>query len=39
MGNCIDKWMKDHPGIVDEQKADKIYKEAMKYEYQGFDDF
>lgn len=39
MGNYIDKWMKDHPGIIDEQKADKIYKEAMKYEYQGFDDF
>ena len=39
MGNYIDKWMKDHPETVDEKTAEKIYKEAMIYEFKGFDHF
>ena len=39
MGNYIEKWMKDHPGTVDEEEAENIYKEAMIYEFKGFDHF
>ena len=39
MGNFLDAWMKEHPGAVDEEKANEIYRKAMVYEYEGFNYF
>ena len=39
MGNYIDHWMKEHPGVVDEETANDIYSKAMEYEFKGFNHF
>lgn len=36
MGNFLDLYLKNNPNAVDEDKAMKIYKQAMEYEYRYF---
>lgn len=36
MGNFLDEYLKDNPKAIDEDKAVKIYKQAMEYEYRYF---
>jgi len=36
MGNFLDLYLKENPGIIDEDKAMEIYNKAMEYEYRYF---
>jgi thiaminase/transcriptional activator TenA len=36
VGNFIDLYLKHHPNAIDEEKAIKIYKQSMEYEYAYF---